>query len=105
MTARANGGTPAPALVAPQCEPTGPTETALSHEVALAELLAHSGHQFDPHIVTAFLNVIEDNSSHDTVRSTAAAASSQNKRTNDGSPPSSYDGVFSETRDELDDAA
>jgi putative nucleotidyltransferase with HDIG domain len=32
---------------------------ALSHEVACAELLANSGHQFDPHIVATFLTIIE----------------------------------------------
>jgi putative nucleotidyltransferase with HDIG domain len=32
---------------------------ALSHEVARAELLANAGHQFDPHIVTAVLKIIE----------------------------------------------
>ncbi len=33
---------------------------ALSHEVARAELLANSGHQFDPRVVTAFLRAIEE---------------------------------------------
>jgi putative nucleotidyltransferase with HDIG domain len=32
---------------------------ALSHEVARAELIANSGHQFDPGIVTALLKLIE----------------------------------------------
>jgi putative nucleotidyltransferase with HDIG domain len=32
---------------------------ALSHEVARAELVANAGHQFDPRIVTAFLELIE----------------------------------------------
>lgn len=32
---------------------------ALSHEVALTELKAHTGHQFDPRIVAAFLTVVE----------------------------------------------
>jgi putative nucleotidyltransferase with HDIG domain len=33
--------------------------SALSHEVARAELVANAGHQFDPQIVTAFLELIE----------------------------------------------
>jgi putative nucleotidyltransferase with HDIG domain len=33
--------------------------SALSHEVARAELVANAGHQFDPRIVTAFLDLIE----------------------------------------------
>ncbi len=33
---------------------------ALTHEVARAELLANAGHQFDPRIVTVFLNLVED---------------------------------------------
>jgi putative nucleotidyltransferase with HDIG domain len=32
---------------------------ALSHEVARAELVANAGHQFDPRVVTAFLELIE----------------------------------------------
>ena len=46
---------------------------ALSHEVALAELVANAGHQFDPAIVTAFLGLIEhDESSHAPVPATGA---------------------------------
>ena len=37
---------------------------ALSHEIALAELLANTGHQFDPHIVPVFLTVIESTPQH-----------------------------------------
>ena len=36
---------------------------ALSHEVARAELVANAGHQFDPRIVTAFLELIEHEAS------------------------------------------
>jgi putative nucleotidyltransferase with HDIG domain len=36
-----------------------PYRKALSHEVARAEIVANSGHQFDPEIVSAFLHVIE----------------------------------------------
>ena len=38
--------------------------SALSHEVARAELVANAGHQFDPRIVTAFLELIEDDTSN-----------------------------------------
>ncbi len=37
---------------------------ALSHEVALAELKASTGHQLDPRIVAAFLTVIERTADH-----------------------------------------
>jgi putative nucleotidyltransferase with HDIG domain len=36
-----------------------PYRKALSHEVAIAELVANSGHQFDPEIVAVLLRVIE----------------------------------------------
>jgi putative nucleotidyltransferase with HDIG domain len=36
---------------------------ALSHEVARAELVANAGHQFDPQIVAAFLQLIEHDAS------------------------------------------
>ena len=38
---------------------------ALSHEVALAELLANAGHQFDPQIVAALVKVIEEAGAHE----------------------------------------
>jgi putative nucleotidyltransferase with HDIG domain len=38
---------------------------ALSHEVAVAELVANAGHQFDPSVVTAFLSVLEDSASRE----------------------------------------
>ena len=37
---------------------------ALSYEVALAELLANAGHQFDPRIVAAFVKTIENEDGH-----------------------------------------
>ena len=37
---------------------------ALAYEVALAELLANAGHQFDPGIVAAFIKIIEDEDGH-----------------------------------------
>ncbi len=46
---------------------------ALTHEVALAELLANAGHQFDPRIVAIFLNIIESGGEH--LAPLAAAAS------------------------------
>jgi putative nucleotidyltransferase with HDIG domain len=48
---------------------------ALSHEVARAELVANAGHQFDPRIVTAFLELIEDGASKQAPRSAIAAGS------------------------------
>jgi putative nucleotidyltransferase with HDIG domain len=37
---------------------------ALSVEVARAELLANAGHQFDPRIVTAFLDIVQESEEH-----------------------------------------
>jgi putative nucleotidyltransferase with HDIG domain len=48
---------------------------ALSHEVARAELVANAGHQFDPRIVTAFLELIEDGASKQAPRSAIPAGS------------------------------
>jgi putative nucleotidyltransferase with HDIG domain len=48
---------------------------ALSHEVARAELVANAGHQFDPRIVTAFLELIEDDPSSQTSLSAMPAGS------------------------------
>jgi len=39
---------------------------ALSYEVALAEVLANAGHQFDPRIVAAFVKIIEKEDGHRT---------------------------------------
>jgi putative nucleotidyltransferase with HDIG domain len=36
-----------------------PYRQALSHQVALAELLANGGHQFDPTIIAAFTRIVE----------------------------------------------
>jgi putative nucleotidyltransferase with HDIG domain len=48
---------------------------ALSHEVARAELVANAGHQFDPQIVAAFLELIEDEPSDPAPRSALTAGS------------------------------
>jgi putative nucleotidyltransferase with HDIG domain len=48
---------------------------ALSHEVARAELVANAGHQFDPAIVTAFLELIEDEAFKQPPRPAIPAAS------------------------------
>jgi putative nucleotidyltransferase with HDIG domain len=48
---------------------------ALSHEVARAELVANAGHQFDPRIVTAFLELIEHDASNPATRSATPAGS------------------------------
>ena len=45
---------------------------ALSHEVALTELLANSGTQFDPHVIAALLTVVAPHA--DAVRATRAPA-------------------------------
>jgi len=44
-----------------------PYRKALTHEVALAELLTNSGHQFDPHIVAEFLKLIDGTAGTGTV--------------------------------------
>jgi putative nucleotidyltransferase with HDIG domain len=48
---------------------------ALSHEVARAELVANAGHQFDPRIVTAFLELIANDASHQAPLSAIPAGS------------------------------
>ena len=35
-----------------------PYRNALSHEVAVAELLSNAGGQFDPHVVEAFVRLV-----------------------------------------------
>jgi putative nucleotidyltransferase with HDIG domain len=56
---------------------------ALTHEVARAELVANSGHQFDPQIVAAFLEVIEASPELD--GSGAAAGSPAGSLSSEGS--------------------
>jgi putative nucleotidyltransferase with HDIG domain len=50
---------------------------ALSHEVARAELVANSGHQFDPQIVAVFLRVIEAAPELDASGSAAGASTAE----------------------------
>jgi HD-GYP domain-containing protein (c-di-GMP phosphodiesterase class II) len=45
---------------------------ALTHEAALTELLENSGSQFDPAVVDALLQVIEGNTTQETVDSRVA---------------------------------
>jgi HD-GYP domain-containing protein (c-di-GMP phosphodiesterase class II) len=49
-----------------------PYRKALSHELACAELEANAGHQFDPKVVRAFLNVVQPTAEPNPAVSTAA---------------------------------
>ena len=59
---------------------------ALSHEVARAELVANAGHQFDPRIVTAFLELIEHDPSEQTDPHTRPAPPAADRRLRPGRP-------------------
>jgi putative nucleotidyltransferase with HDIG domain len=64
--------------------------SALSHEVARAELVANAGHQFDPRIVTAFLELIEhDASDLDSLSAIPAESGSTTRRPVSGADRSS----------------
>ena len=63
---------------------------ALSHEVARAELVANAGHQFDPRIVTAFLELIE----HDAANNRPRSSHTSRELIDDERRPVSERGLF-----------